>query len=81
MRVYRMCMREGHPSLTHDVKRNVTLQRGVQMHVPVPNEWKEDNTMGADAKLIVLGERPGSGDPVLRAPNRGRRKRRYSSSQ
>lgn len=38
------------------------------MHVPVP---EEDNTMGADTKLIVLGERPGSGDPVLRAPKRG----------
>lgn len=30
--------RNGHPSLTHDVKRNVTWQRGMQMHVAVPNE-------------------------------------------
>lgn len=36
-----MYMGKGHPSLTHDVKRNVTLQRGLQMHVAVPNEWRK----------------------------------------
>jgi hypothetical protein len=38
-----MCMGKGHPSPTHDVKRNVTLQRGLQMHVAVvvPNEWRK----------------------------------------